>query len=372
MAKVATLTSTASRVRRALVMRSANFGQLSLLALILALPLPARAATPTFGPGFTPLPDDPPVGVLGGAADLVAIGGAIGGLALAITAVVVLGRLLASIGRRGDRLEHHGDRALGSRPSRAGQIAGVGVAIGCGVVGIGLGIAAGDALSSRHGGGFAVMGALLIGYLVGGVVIGLVSIGLVALRFRHGHASGAIKTVFAAAGFLAMGAIGGAATARIAESLYVPPRELMADAWTAAELDATSIPFVPLERGLAECRSMPDSRVVESITGFDLGELGPGTIRGTVSLDQNDPGTAHIELLVDGADLGEGAFQPFWIGQAEIVERTSDGSIGRILFENLLLQTNPDLPAPKIAWDAALSGRIDWRCQAWDDLGPAG
>lgn len=369
MAKVATLTSTASRVRRALVMRSANFGRLSLLALILALPSPARADTPTLGPGITPFPDDPPVGALGGAVDLVAIGGAIGGLALAIAIVVVLGRLLASIGRRGDRPATVVDRAPGSRPSRAGQIAGVGVAIGCGVVGVRLGFEEGD-YQSR--GGMAMAFAVLIWYLVGVVVIGLVIIGLVALRFRHGHASGAIKTVFAAAGFLAIGAVGGAATARIAASLYIPPSYLMAYAWTTAELDATSIPFVPLERGLAECRSMPDSRVVGAIMSLDLGELGPGTFRGSFRLDQTNPGPAPIELFVDGGDIPEGSFQPWWTGTAEIVERTSDGSTGRIRFENLLLQTDPNLPAPKIAWDAALSGTIEWRCQAWEGLGPAG
>ncbi len=334
----------------------------SLLLVLIGAALPGAAKA---------VPSTLYVGEGGGAVDLVAIGGAIGGLALAIAIVVVLGRLLASIGRRGDRPATVVDRAPASRLSRAGQIAGVGVAIGCGVVGVGLGFVAGDALSPRHGGGFTALLFGLIVYLVGGVVIGLMSIGLVAIGFRHGHASGAIKTVFVAAGFLAIGAIGGVATARIAASLYTPPIELMAYAWTTAELDATSIPFVPLERGPAECRSMPDSRVVAWIMGLDLGELGPGTVRGWVTLDQDNPGMAHVELIVGGEDLPEGSFQPFWIGWAEIVERTSDGSTGRIRFENLLLQTGPDTSTgPKIAWDAALSGTIKWRCQAWEVLGP--
>lgn len=119
--------------------------------------------------------------------------------------------------------------------------------------------------------------------------------------------------------------------------------------------------------GTVECVSGRDVAQVDGVSALNLGELDRATVRGSLhpGTGAGDPGA--IELFIDGGDLAEGTFQPFWHGGGTFVSE-ADGVSGRAGF-SATLETDPKLPAPDPRWPLVLSGMLTWTCQPWPDPG---
>ncbi|MEO7664852.1 MAG: hypothetical protein ABIV26_06965 [Candidatus Limnocylindrales bacterium] len=117
------------------------------------------------------------------------------------------------------------------------------------------------------------------------------------------------------------------------------------------------------------CDSGPDAMQVVGVTALDLGELDGATVRGQLhpGSGANDPGA--LELFIDGGDLTEGSFQPFWHGSGTF-EAGADGLTGQAVFSGLTLETDPKLPNPDPRWPATLSGTITWSCSPFAAIDP--
>jgi hypothetical protein len=88
-------------------------------------------------------------------------------------------------------------------------------------------------------------------------------------------------------------------------------------------------------------------------------------LRARVSPSADGPDGGRVELWIDGADLPEGASQPFWLGSAEVTR--SDGA-GQATFIDIGREGDPALvPGSGAAdgWPASLSGTLIWSCQPW-------
>jgi hypothetical protein len=144
---------------------------------------------------------------------------------------------------------------------------------------------------------------------------------------------------------------------------------------THIQMPAGTSPFAARVGGEARCRSGPDSRAVAGVTALDLGELGSGTLRATVGLPSQGSGTATAEMFIDGGDLPDGSFQPFWSGPANVTESGGQGATGSLTFQDLRLEADPGAakagetgpPADTGGWPASLSGTLSWSCGPWAD-----
>lgn len=237
-----------------------------------------------------------------------------------------------------------------------------------------VGVLAGRAIAYQGSlGGFSAIGAAVLALFVIVAVVGLALIGLIATKFRRGHVSGAIGTLLAAASLLAVGALGGNATAAAFGGLYREPVLLAAPGQTRVELQAGAIPFVARDGGQADCRSVPDSQAVADITALDLGELGSGTLRATISLPAQAADGATVELFIDGGDLPEGSMQPSWSGPVQVTELGAGGASGKLTFTSLGLANPASKPDPASSvptsaapgWPTTISGSLSWTCQPW-------
>jgi hypothetical protein len=348
--------------------RIGSLASLAVLAMAFARPAPALAdAVWTGDPGG--------MGAPGLLAQLFALAQVVVGLGAAIAVLVVLGFAVARIGGRPSRsVATPGVEGRGAASSHLGRNVSVLLAAGAAVFGIG----AGRAIAYEESRGeLSILTAWLMGVLLGGLVIGLIVIGLVALGVRRGHASRAIATVFASAGLLVAGAYGGGLTAGALGGTYREPIVSQAPAEVRIRLAATSLPFAAQDGGQAECRSVPDSRAVSSVSGLDLGELGPGTLRVGFTLGTAGSGTADTELFIDAGDLPEGSPLVSWTGTVVVAGTNADGSAGQLTFSNLALSSGDGKPAPESApppsatvWPATLSGTLTWMCQAWSAAQP--
>ena len=144
------------------------------------------------------------------------------------------------------------------------------------------------------------------------------------------------------------------------------PVVLEADGATTDEIVAGRMTFVAKDGGRATCRSLPDSREVGDVTALELGELGPGTLRATLGL-----AGPSLEVFVDGGDLPDGSFQPFWTGPVAVTPPPAEGGRGMAVFTQLRLEADPgskpgSSPAGTGDWPDTLSGTISWLCGAWD------
>ena len=134
--------------------------------------------------------------------------------------------------------------------------------------------------------------------------------------------------------------------------------------------------FVARDGGRARCQSVADSEAVAGITALELGELGPGTLRATLAVQTS--AVASVELFIDGGDLVEGSFQPFWTGPIKVTEPHGDGAVGTVTFSGLKLEADagskPGLsPLPGVdEWPASLSGTMSWSCEPWTIPVPSG
>ena len=137
-----------------------------------------------------------------------------------------------------------------------------------------------------------------------------------------------------------------------------------------ADVTAAGMTFQANADGPASCRSQPDSRAVSDITGLELGELGPGTLRAQIGLPVAT-GPATLQVFIDGGDLAEGSFQPFWWGSGGLTGRAAGGTSGTVSLGDLTLEADAgskpgSAPLPGVNdWPASLSGTISWSCGTW-------
>jgi hypothetical protein len=292
-------------------------------------------------------------------------------LAVVIGVVIALASLVARIGGPAV-VPTSAPGSIEPKRSRSpiGTTLSVAVAVGACIVGV----LAGRAIAYQGSvGGFGAVDAAVLAMFVIVAVVGLALIGLIATKFRHGHVSPAIGTLLAAAGLLAVGTLGGDATAASTGGLHHEPVVLTAPGQTRVELQAGAIPFVARDGGRADCSSGPDSQAVADITALDLGELGSGTLRATIGLPAQTADGATVELFIDGGDLAEGSMQPFWSGPVQVTDLGADGASGMLTFMDFELAnpaTKPDPGSSATAsavpgWPATISGSLSWTCQPW-------
>jgi len=288
---------------------------------------------------------------------------AIAGIAGAIGLVVIIGMVVAGIGGPVDP-----DVRSTATWRRKGFLVVAGTMLVLGVLG---GRAIAYALSQ---GGLSVLGAGVLILLLGAAVIGLVAIGLVALRIRHGHVSQAVATVLAAAVLLAVGTIGGGATAAATGGVYRDAVVLRAPGEASLRLDTRGIlPFAARNASSAECGSEPDGRTVVEVTALELGELGPGTMRVTLLLPVAPSDLPTAEFFVDLGDLPEGSIPPLWSGRVLVTEMGADHASGRLAFDGLTLSIPDKMPEEQSAaaiavgkaWPTTISGEMTWSCPPW-------
>jgi hypothetical protein len=233
------------------------------------------------------------------------------------------------------------------------------------VVALGLGVAVGRSIAYTASlGGLEGIGGAITGGLFGIVIAVLLVVGVVAIRVRGGLST-PIVSLLLAAGLAGVGAVGGWATAGATGGTYVAPVEHSAKGSTQAELSDTLVPFVPRDAGEADCRSIPDGEAVAGITALDLGELGSGTLRAEFGPGTSVWDSVAIQLLIDGADVADGSGQPFWTGNAQVVERGALGATGQLRFDRVPAENNAKTSAAQTGWDAPLTGSIRWTCQPW-------
>ena len=223
------------------------------------------------------------------------------------------------------------------------------------------------AYMSSIGGFSAALGVPLLGMALVGGVVGVAVVAAILARLRGTSIGSTLRFVALATGVLALAAMIGAVTARATGAIYVEPIVLQAGGRIHVDVTSEGMPFVVRADAAAECASVPDGRLVGSITALDVGELGDGTLRGSIGLG-TEPGQSRIEFFIDGADLPEGDLPPVWGGTVPIDEVTSDRSAGRASFDNLRLLDegkDPDATVPPSEWPESLSGTISWTCDPW-------
>jgi len=234
------------------------------------------------------------------------------------------------------------------------------VAVGAAVAGIFVG----REIALEQSRGLFLAGAVPM-FLLAVVVVGLGLVGLVSLGVRRGRLNVAIGTLFATAGLLAGGAVVGWASAGATGGTEPVPVVLQAAGTATLTMAVDPGAFAARDGGAATCESEQDGRGVAIVTALDLGQLGPGTLRARVSPSADGPDGGRVELWIDGADLPEGASQPFWLGSAEVTR--SDGA-GQATFIDVGREGDPALvPGSGAAdgWPASLSGTLSWSCQPW-------
>lgn len=348
------------------IRRAKPYAWLAITGATIALPSSVLAATPTGTAGGPS--SEPEVSLLSRLLDI-----AVPLVAIAVVLAVLIGLAVVVARLAGPPVAPAS--VLGPPESKASRRSlamwlSVLVTIGALVVGV---LAGREIAYERSVGGLegVLGGAILIAFLVVAVV-GLVAVGLIATTIRHGHVSRAIGTMLAAAGFLTIGAFGGGATAGAAGGLYHQPVVLQATGQAHVELQAGAVPFVARDGGRAECRSVPDGSTVADVTALELGKLGSGGLRATVSLPAAGSYAASAEFWIDGADVLEGSIQPFWQGSVQFSEISADGASGRLTFNGLEQENGAGKPAAESSsptsatdWPSTITGTLDWTCQPW-------
>jgi len=160
----------------------------------------------------------------------------------------------------------------------------------------------------------------------------------------------------------------GYSTAAATGGTYRAPVVLERSGTATIALTTTGLDFEPTRGASTTCHSVPDGTDVESFSSLDLGELGvdgaAGTLRGNVGVVvANEPGVAVVSLWIDGGDLPEGAFQPFWEGR--VSAGGTGAATGTVAFTTLPLSESPDPSLDVGPWPAALAGSIEWSCGAF-------
>jgi hypothetical protein len=158
------------------------------------------------------------------------------------------------------------------------------------------------------------------------------------------------------------------------------PVVLAATGTTRMQMPAGPLSFVAKNDGAADCRSGPDSRAVAGVTALELGELGSGTLRAMVGLPGPEDAGASAQFFIDGGDLPEGSYQPFWSGPVKVTTSKDVGASGTLTFSALPLEPDPGQvkagetgpPADSGGWPATLTGTLSWTCGPWAPPVPGG
>ena len=218
---------------------------------------------------------------------------------------------------------------------------------------------------------YALFGGAITTFLLVVTIGGLVLVGLIALAVRRGDMTFPISAMLVAAGTLAAGAVGGTVSASATGGTYIAPVILEAPGRMTLAMPGP-VQFVAGTEASARCASTPDGRTVADVVGLDLGELGPGTLRGTISLPGQASGEASASFFIDAGDLPDGSSQPSWSGPVRMSELGLDGRSGKLTFSNLGRDPDAALkpgssapPASSGTFPDALSGTITWACQPW-------
>ena len=342
--------------------RTARCSWFALIAAVLTMPGSVWAATPEVPGGSTGEPQTDLLGQLFGfVVPLVAV-------AIAVGVLVGIAMLVARIG---GRTATAAPASEASPRARTRSLLGRGVSVLIAIAAIVLGIYLGRAIA--YYGSLGDLGGVLavgvLGFILVAPIVGLVLIGLIATKLRHGKPNLAIWTILAAGGLLAVGGIGGKLTAGATGGLYQAPLVLSATGETHADLTGGTMPFVKREGGRADCRSVSNGRTVAMVTALEVGRLGSGDMRATLSLAGTGSDGATAEFWI--ADVADGTVQPFWRGYVQVIESRADGASGRLTFD---LQRTEDIPpkgdatpapAATSAWPPTISGTLSWICQPW-------
>jgi len=346
--------------------RVAGLAWFMVVAAMFTAPAWVLGATPEVSGSPSPAPDVNPLEqILGVVAPLIGIG-----VALGVTLAVVVG-IAFVVARIGGRPSAPAP-AIGTAPARSSRwILGGILSVVVVVVAMVLGVLGGREVAyyGSLGGLGGVLGAGILTFFIVAMVIALTLVGLIAMKIRHGKANLAIRTLLAAAGLLSVGAIGGDATAGALGGLYRQPVVLGATGETHAALQADATPFVARDGGRADCRSVPDGRSVETVTALEVGRLGSGALRATLSLAASGSDGASAEFWI--ADVPDGTIQPFWRGNIQIIESAPDGASGRMSFnleraEDGASKSEPSArTSPPPGWPPTLAGELSWTCQPW-------
>jgi hypothetical protein len=326
------------------------------IGVVAAVPVSVFAATPPGG--------GPPAAVEGPLSQLLGIAVFVACIAVVVAVLIAIARVIARVGD-GNLAPGTAPDSAASTPSRSSIVTPVPIVVA--IAAVVAGVVAGREIAyerSMPGLGGALGGIIPIFFLVV-VAGGLGLVGLVAIAIRHGRVSPAIATLLAASGLLVTGAFGGAATAAATGSLYHEPIVLEASGTSTFALDATTLPFIVRQGGLASCRSDPDGRTVVDVTALGLGELGPGTLRGFVALPVAATEPASAEFFIDAGDLPEGATPPSWTGRGLVSGISADHASGRFAFDGLSQHVDDKMPAPASTWPSTISGELSWTCQPW-------
>jgi len=257
-----------------------------------------------------------------------------------------------------------------ARPTRASRrwlaVVGIGALLVGAVVGYQI------AYQRSVGGLGGALGAGILIGLLGLTVAALVAVGVIALLFRRGDVSPTIAMILVAAPLLAVGGFAGSALAAPLGGTYRLPVVLQATGHTRFELQPGSMPFAARFDGAADCRSAADAPTVAEVDAMELGKLGPGTLRGMLSLSGPDSAIATAQFWIDGGDLPEGSDQPFWEGSVHVDEASADAGDGRMTFRGLALAVSAGKPSGESAsptssadWPATISGTMSWTCLPW-------
>ena len=234
------------------------------------------------------------------------------------------------------------------------------------VVALAIGILAGREIAAEQSRSF--LGGIFIElFLAVGIVV-LAATAVVGVVRHGGRVSAATKSLAAAVALLVVGTVAGHLTAGLTGAIDRAPVVLEAPGQAAIDLVSAATPFAPRQNSSGTCRSVPGQRVVGDVYAPDLGKLGTGMLRATVSRSLEASGEGSAELWI--ADIADGADQPFWAGPVTI-QADADGFTGVATLKGLARESGATKGAatapttPTDGWPAALSGQLSWTCAAW-------
>lgn len=224
---------------------------------------------------------------------------------------------------------------------------------------------------ARENSVYALFGGAIPTFFLIVTIGAFVLVALIALAIRRGDLSFPIAGMLVAAGMLAAGAVLGDVTARTTGGTYLAPVVLEATGTMTLAMPGGA-PFVPGTAISARCESTPGGSTVAEVVGLDLGELGLGTLQGTITLPDQVSDEANVSFFIDAGDLRDGSSPPSWSGLARASELGPAGASGTLTFSGLGRDPEPALKpgmsAPTAspgAFPDALSGTVTWACQPW-------
>jgi len=210
-------------------------------------------------------------------------------------------------------------------------------------------------------GGIIGAGLWLYGTIAGFLVV--VVLVVIAARIGCRPVRAALAPVVLGGLLVVAGGIVGHVTAAFTGGLQRNAEVLTSAGTITLRLDDLESAYQAAEASSADCRSLPDGMDVAEVTGLALGTLDGRHLRGTVFLPFGNEASARAEIWIDGADLPEGAAQPFWTGPITASNPAGEDRPGQATFDALELTHDPKLPPYSEPFPERLAGSLDWRCE---------